>query len=79
MIMTAILTRAGIPTNTYLYVANINKVGDFYVIAEYYRTADGNATRTGNDFAVNIYSGERFKLQRDDRGRLNLIGLEISE
>lgn len=63
----------------YLYVANINKVGDFYVIAEYYRTADGNATRTGNDFAVNIYSGERFKLQRDDRGRLNLIGLEISE
>ncbi len=63
----------------YLYVANINKVSDFYVIAEYYRTADGNSTRTGNNFAVNIYSEERFKLQRDDWGRLDLVGLEISE
>ena len=63
----------------YLYAANINKVSDFYVIAECYRTADGNVTRTGNNFAVNVYSGERFKLQRDDWGRLDLVGLEISE
>ena len=65
----------------YLYAANINKTGDFYVIAEQYRTADGNSTRTGNNFAVNVYTGERFKLQRDDGGRLTLIGIEaeISE
>ena len=65
----------------YLYASNINKTGDFYVIAEQYRTADGNSTRTGNNFAVNVYTGERFKLQRDDGGRLTLIGIEaeISE
>ena len=63
----------------YLYVANINKVSDFYVIGEYYQTADGSATRTGNNFAVNVYTGERFKLQRDDRGRLELVGIEVSE
>ncbi len=65
----------------YLYAANINKTGDFYVIAEQYRTADGNSARTGNNFAVNVYTGERFKLQRDDGGRLTLIGIdaEVSE
>lgn len=61
----------------YLYAANINKVGDFYVIAEYYRAADGNSTRTGNNFAVNVYTGERFKLQRDDWGHLTLIDIEV--
>ena len=60
----------------YQYVENINKVSDFYVIAEIYRTAEGKLTRTGNNFAVNIYSGERFKLQRDDRGILTLIEIE---
>lgn len=63
----------------YQYVANINEVDDFYVIAEYYRSADGNSTRTGNDFAVNAYTGERFKLQRDERNRLSLIEIEASE
>lgn len=65
----------------YQYAVNINKAGDFYVIAECYRAADGNSTRTGNDFAVNVYTGERFKLQRDEWGRLTLIGIEeeISE
>ena len=60
----------------YLYVTNIQKVDDFYVIVEVYRTADGNMTRTGNNFAVNAYTGELFKLQRDDRGRLSLIEIE---
>ncbi len=63
----------------YQYVTNINKVDDFYVIAEYYQTADGKSTRTGTDFAVNAYTGERFKLQRDDRGRLSLIELDVDE
>lgn len=63
----------------YLYVTNIQKVDDFYVIVEIYRTADGNMTRTGNNFAVNAYTGELFKLQRDERGRLSLIDLEERE
>ncbi len=63
----------------YLYVRNINKVDDFYVIAEYYRTADGGVTRTGNNFAVNAYTGKRYKLERDDKGRLSLIDFEERE
>ncbi len=63
----------------YLYVTNIQKVDDFYVIVEVYRSVDGNMTRTGNNFAVNAYTGELFKLQRDDRGRLSLIDLYENE
>lgn len=63
----------------YQYVTNINKVDDFYVIAEYYRTADGKVTRTGNNFAVNAYTGKRYKLQQDDRGRLSLVDIEAVE
>lgn len=64
---------------TYLYVTNIQKVDDFYVIVENYRTEDGNVTRTGNNFAVNAYTGELFKLERDERGRLSLIDLYENE
>lgn len=63
----------------YQYVRNINKVNDFYVIAEFYRSGDGNVTRTGNNFAVNVYTGEIFKLQRENNGRLSLIETEIIE
>ena len=64
---------------TYLYVTNIQKVDDFYVIVENYRTEDGNVTRTGNNFAVNAYTGELFKLERDERGRLSLNDLYENE
>ena len=63
----------------YLYVTNIKKIDDFYVIVELYRTADGKTTRTGNNFAVNAYTGKLFKLQRDERGRLDLIDFEENE
>lgn len=63
----------------YLYVTNIQKIDDFYVIVEAYRTVDGNTTRTGNNFAVNAYTGVIFKLQRDERGRLSLVDLEENE
>lgn len=64
---------------TYLYVTNIRKVDDFYVIVESYRTEDGKLTRTGNNFAVNAYTGKLFKLERDDKGRQSLIDLEERE
>lgn len=63
----------------YLYVTNIKKIDDFYVIAEVYRAAEGSMTRTGNYFAVNAYTEELFKLQRDGRGRLDLIEIEEKE
>lgn len=63
----------------YQYVRSINQAGDFYVIVEYYRTAEGSVTRTGNNFAVNVYTGQRCKLLRDDRGRLNLEEIDKKE
>ena len=53
----------------YQYVTNINKVDDFYVIAEIYRGEDGTLTRTGNMFAVNAYTRELYKLQMDESSR----------
>ena len=57
----------------YQYVTNINKIDDFYVIAEIYRGADGTVTKTGNLFAVNAYTQELFKLQLDESGRRYLL------
>ena len=53
----------------YQYVTNINKIDDFYVIAEIYRGEDGTDTKTGNLFAVNAYNQELYKLQVDESGR----------
>ena len=47
----------------------INKIDDFYVIAEIYRGEDGTDTKTGNLFAVNAYNQELYKLQVDESGR----------
>lgn len=63
----------------YQYVTNINESGDFYVIVEVIKTADGISTRTGNNFAVNVYTGERFKLQQDEYDNLFLVEIEPKE
>lgn len=60
----------------YQYVTNINAIDDFYVISEIYCGADGSLTKTGNNFAVNAYTGAIFKLQQDRYGRLSLAELE---
>lgn len=60
----------------YQYVTNINKVDDFYVIAEIYRGEDGTLTKTGNLFAVNAYNRQLYKLQVDESGRrFNLVAV----
>lgn len=63
----------------YQYVANINEVDDFYVIAEILRSADGSIARTGTNYAVNVYTGEYFKLEQDRRGRYTLVVLPTEE
>lgn len=60
----------------YQYVTNINAIDDFYVISEIYCGADGSLTKTGNNFAVNAYTGVIFKLQQDRYERLSLTELE---
>ena len=51
-------------------------VSDFYVIAEAYLAADGTLTRTGTVYAVDIYTKEQYRLQRNERGRYELTRLE---
>ena len=58
----------------YQYVTNIDKVDDFYVIAEIYRGEDGTVTKTGNLFAVNAYTRELYKLLSDESGRQYTLG-----
>ena len=60
----------------YQYVTNIGQIDDFYVISEIFRDAAGVLAKTGNDFAVNAYTGELFKLQRDTNNQLMLTEIE---
>lgn len=60
----------------YQYVTNINEVDDFYVCAEIYQDADGNTTKTGSYFAVNIYNGELYKLHIDEQKNYTLEEIE---
>lgn len=50
----------------YQYVANINQVSDFYVVMEIWQQPNGTLTKTGTYFAVNVYTGELFKLLIED-------------
>lgn len=59
----------------YQYVVNINEISDFYVVSVY-QSSNGTLTRTGTDYAVDIYTKEQFKLQRNYRGRYELTALE---
>ena len=61
----------------YLYVANINGAGDFFVIAEVQRETDGKQARTGNFYAVNVYDLTIFRLQRDERNNFVLTSTDI--
>ena len=63
----------------YQYVTNINRVDDFYVISEIYCGADGSLTKTGNDLAVNAYTGAMFRLHRDRYDRLSLSEIVIEQ
>ncbi len=60
----------------YQYVININDEGHYYVIAEILQDAEGILTKTGNNFAVNVYTGELFKLQKDGNNNYTLVGIQ---
>ncbi len=62
----------------YLYVANINKQGDYYVIVEVLCAEDGTLTRTGSAYGVEVYTGELKKVLRDEQGRLTLEEIEAN-
>lgn len=60
----------------YKYVTNINEINDFYIVVEHVIDEKQVASRTGNDFAVNVYTGELFKLQRDEQNNYILVEIE---
>ncbi len=62
----------------YQCVMNINDISDFYVVAEIQRSSDGTTARTGSNYAVNAYTGEFFRLERDKYGNYSLIIIEKS-
>ena len=49
---------------TFQYALSIPDEGDFYVIAEVFEDSAGMQTKTGTVFAVDIYTGEYYKLSR---------------
>lgn len=63
----------------YQYVTTVMDVGDFYVVAEILRGADSSLTKTGTYFAVDIYSGECYRIDRDYLDRIVLVELEKKE
>ena len=63
----------------YQYVTNINRIDDFYVLSEIYCGADGSLAKTGNNYAVNAYTGAMFRLQQDRYERLSLTEIKIEE
>lgn len=63
----------------YQYVTNINKVDDFYVIAEILVDAEGHPARTGSFFAVNVYNGSYYRLSVLENGKYELQEMESSK
>ena len=63
----------------YQYVTNINMIDDFYVLSEIYCGADGSLAKTGNNYAVNAYTGAMFRLLQDRYERLSLTEIQIEE
>lgn len=61
----------------FLYAVNIHQTGDYYVIAEIFRDEEGNMTRTGSFFAVDIYTGQISRLQIDENGNYTLVEILI--
>lgn len=62
----------------YQYVTNINRVDDFYVIAEILVDAEEHAARTGSFFAVNVYNGSFYRLNGVETGSYELQEIESS-
>ena len=60
----------------YLYVININNTSDYFVITEVLRSEDGSQVRTGNFYAVDIYSCTRFRLQQETGRNYELTPLD---
>lgn len=56
------------------YALSVPDQGDYYVIAEVYEDTAGIQTKTGTNYAVNVYSGVMYKLETDVYGNNLLQG-----
>lgn len=60
----------------YQYVINISGVSDFYIISEILVDIENISTRTGTVYAVDAYTGEIYKIQRDEQNNYILVEIE---
>ncbi len=61
---------------SFQYVIDIAGIGRYYVIAEGISTGEEEPANTGNFYAVNVYSGEIYELQKDGNNQYVLIEIE---
>ncbi len=54
------------------YAVSIEDAGDFYVITEVIEDSTGTRDRTGSNYAVNIYTGDCYKLYIEEYGKYRL-------
>ena len=58
----------------YQYVTNINKIDDFYVVAEIYRGRRWDSHKDGESVRRKCLYRELYKLQTDESGRHYTLG-----
>lgn len=63
----------------YLSVINIENAGDYYILTEVLRDEDGTQVRTGNYYAVDIYSCARYRLNRESEMNYTLTPLDEAD
>ncbi len=60
----------------YQFVVDIESKGPYYVIAEILHDEEGNLTKTGTNYAVNVYSGDIYRLQKDGNNNYTLVDIQ---
>lgn len=63
---------------SYSYVKQLGETGIFYIITEELLDEEGQLTRTGTLYAVDVYTGEIFRLVEGDFDQFELISIETN-
>ena len=63
---------------SYTSVRQLGDVSNFYLIAEELLDEEGQRTRTGTMYAVDVYTGEKFKLVGENLDQFELISIETN-
>lgn len=50
----------------YQYVITVDEMGEFYLISEFHKTEEGEKYATGISFAVNVYDGTIYRVEKNE-------------